>query len=1296
MVDIFVSYAREDSGSATEIARQLREAGHNVFHDADRKNGIPPGAEWQRKLIHELRHCDAVVFLNSRAAQDSEWCHSELAIAAEHGKQVYSLDLYSGMEPHALLAARQGIPFEDNLEAGIERLIDELGAGMPGRGSRPRWDPHRSPYPGLAVMEAADAGVFFGRERDLDDLTNLAADPAMRDGDVVAVTGPSGAGKSSLVRAGLAAGLARSPAWTVAAPFEPGRNPLAALAGSLAALAPDGLDEARCRDMLLGDEGLAAVAGLLIRQGGSSCTRLLIIVDQAEQLVTVTSSHDADEFLSVLKSGLGEGSPVTVVLTIRSDRLDEVKRLPVIGPRLRTPFLIGPILRPQLGTVIQGPADKADLSFEPGLVAEMIDDATRGSRGEAVDALPLLAFTLEVMYRQLTTRKGREFTKKDYEDAGKIKGAINGRARAAEHMLSSDEVSDLDRLLLRFVVLAEDRPPAARPVPRAQMPAAEQGIAKTLEDYRLLTGDKENVKLAHEQLITAWPHLASVVASHRDELLQQVRLERQAKDWKQGNGHLLGRAAAATAAAWLAGQAGAGNVDDAVREYVEQSVKAVRRRRAQVMTAFAIITALVVIASVMSAIAFRQSAVAAQQRSDATYNQVVGKAASSDTTLGALLLLAAYRNQPPALHETDLTQRLVGTENTPLSIALAPDGSNPAYSVAFSPRGSLLAAGTGGTLAADSGGYITMWDVSVPDEPRKLGDVMTSSPVNSLAFSPDGTLLAAGTDGGLYLWTISAGGLLMPLDPSPVSTVPVSSVAFSPDGLLAAATADGMALWDTAPPGKPRYLGTSDSGTSVDSVAFSPDGLLAAGAGGQLQLWQTAGAGHLMLLSQSPTGNGDTVGPVAFSPNGRIVADGTSEDSSIWLWNTAVPAQPVLMTAPLTGSTGTPESVAFSPDGEMMASASLGGTIRLWSLPQTTIMTSSPVISSAAFSPDGQVLASGGIDGMLQVWNLADPTRPRPLAQATAAGSSGSLLYAMRFSPRGHLLASGAGNGTIQLWDMTDPSRPAPLGQPFADGSKPISWLAFSPSGTILAAGAFGDSVIRLWDLSHPASPRLAGQIQSGAPGGLSVAFSPDGNVLADGSRGSTIQLWDLTDPGRPRLLNRLQTADEAVSLAFSPDSRTLAAGYADGAIQLWDVAVPSRPHEVSGPLTPQVTPGEIVSMAFSPDGNVLATGSQNGATQLFDTSDRTGKEGFPTLGPPLVSDSNPVYAVAFRPAEQANKNGADQVLATASQNGVIRLWNLNPGYAISRICPTFPTNLTPQTWKAEITGLPYQQLCNQ
>ena len=112
LAEIFISHASADNAPAALVAEALRLAGHGVFLDSDRAEGIAPGAAWQRTLLRELRICDAVVFLNSKASRASMWCHSELVVATDLGKRLYSLDLGPELLPHPLLESVQGIVFD--------------------------------------------------------------------------------------------------------------------------------------------------------------------------------------------------------------------------------------------------------------------------------------------------------------------------------------------------------------------------------------------------------------------------------------------------------------------------------------------------------------------------------------------------------------------------------------------------------------------------------------------------------------------------------------------------------------------------------------------------------------------------------------------------------------------------------------------------------------------------------------------------------------------------------------------------------------------------------------------------------------------------------------------------------------------------------------------------------------------------------------------------------------------------------------------------------------------------------
>ncbi|MFG3552596.1 WD40 repeat domain-containing protein [Streptomyces sp. NPDC047725] len=291
-------------------------------------------------------------------------------------------------------------------------------------------------------------------------------------------------------------------------------------------------------------------------------------------------------------------------------------------------------------------------------------------------------------------------------------------------------------------------------------------------------------------------------------------------------------------------------------------------------------------------------------------------------------------------------------------MALPPLRAGLVYAVAFSPDGSLLAAGS-------HDGTVRLWDTTTR---TPLGQPLTghNGLVYTVAFSPDGSLLATGShDGTVRLWDTTTRTVGQTLTDN---LGPVTSVAFSPDGsLLATGSHDGtLRLWDTTtrtPAGPPP----SAHSKPVHAVAFSPDGsLLATGSrDGTVRLWDTT--------TRTPVGRPltDNHGPtpvVAFSPNGSLLATG-HYDHTLGLWDTAAHTP---VGQPLTGHSKPVVAVAFSPDGSLLATGSYDQTVRLWDT--ATRAVGQPLtghrgrVQAVAFSPDGSLLATGSRDGTVQLW----------------------------------------------------------------------------------------------------------------------------------------------------------------------------------------------------------------------------------------------------------------------------------------------------------------------------------------
>jgi WD40 repeat protein len=332
---------------------------------------------------------------------------------------------------------------------------------------------------------------------------------------------------------------------------------------------------------------------------------------------------------------------------------------------------------------------------------------------------------------------------------------------------------------------------------------------------------------------------------------------------------------------------------------------------------------------------------------------------------------------------------------------------------------------------------------------------------------------------------------------------------------------------------------------------------------------------------------------VVFSPHGKVLAT-ASYDGTARLWGAATHRQ---IGTPMTADSKPVLAVAFSPDGTMLATASEDGTARLWDVAThrqigTPMTTDDQAVREVAFSPDGTMLAVGYSNGRTQLWNVASR---KLIATLTDPGPAAG--YSVAFSPDGTLLAVGnifeinsnSNGGNIYLWNVSTRQMIATLTDA---GSQGVGSVAFSPGGTLLAAGDSNGRTY-LWNVSS--RKPVATLTDSGSQGVDSVAFSPGGTLLAAGDSNGSTYVWNvssrkpvatLTDPG----------GDASVdSVAFSPDGTLLAAADNDNSAYLWSLATRKRTATFTDP-----DGSHADSVRFSPDGKILAVGDTYGNTYLW------------------------------------------------------------------------------------------------
>jgi uncharacterized caspase-like protein len=277
----------------------------------------------------------------------------------------------------------------------------------------------------------------------------------------------------------------------------------------------------------------------------------------------------------------------------------------------------------------------------------------------------------------------------------------------------------------------------------------------------------------------------------------------------------------------------------------------------------------------------------------------------------------------------------------------------------------------------------------------------------------------------------------------------VWSLAISPDGQILASGSDDrrIKLWDVK--GGDLLKTLPGHGSTVWSVAFSPDGQLVASGGGDasIQLWSISTGTLVRTLS----GHAATVRSLSFTPDGQRVVSG-SDDGTIRLWDVRTGK----MLRVLTTGTGEVRVVAISPNGKTLVSGGAEADIQVWSLKTMQILRTltghQGRVVTLAISADSQRLISGSTDKTLKIWDLNHGSLLHTLATPK------DWVNAVTLSPDQSLLAVGEGN-SIQLWDVAT----GKLFHTFSYNPQAITALAFSRDGQFLISSS-QDRIIKVWE----------------------------------------------------------------------------------------------------------------------------------------------------------------------------------------------------------------------------------------
>jgi WD40 repeat protein len=1270
-VRIFLSFNSRDTALA-EIVRaglsRIEPTAEVFFSPVSLGAGF-----WLPKLAEEIAEAQSFLLLIGPNGI-GPWQEVEYFTAFDR----HVKDKSFAVVPAIVGAEALGLPFLRTLnlvEAPAiteDKVLNRLLAALKGEtveSAIPLWK-LVNPYRGLEAMNEANADYFYGRNRETAAVLNSLASKA---GRCPILIGASGVGKSSVAQAGVLSALKsmrwpgtdhsaaswpkelqKSRGWVLLT-MRPGEAPLEALAAAITrpwqldAKDPDqaALPRKWAKGLSAGNNKLAdlinATQEELKKREGEAPERILLYLDQGEELYTRAAQGDAKCFSEVLAEGLRDPR-LRAFASIRSDYFGQLQADEPLF-KCHEHINVPPLDHAQLYEVVTAPAHALGVGFEDGEIANRITVAAAAEPG----ALPLLSYLLTDMWAGMA-RRG-DATLRLPAQAIDIGGVLANRA---EGFLKAnpDEEKALRRLLtLRLAMVPPEGEPVRRQTTREECTQAEWSLAARLAEHpwRLVVMGEREVdrrivaEVAHEALLRAWPRLADWLREEREFLVfkgEAERAERRWRDMGRADRALLTGLDLARADEWLPTRSE--DLSPEVTAFVRRSVaadRAAKERQLRLqrrMTYGALAAALLMAiiggfawyqwgeANRAKLLAQRTEARAGRELKELRQSLVLTTNASQQRAAGDAGTAILLSLEAPGPYAPELELELDGAWRELRERLVLKGHERSVFSAAFSPDGKRV-------VTASDDNTARLWDAETG---KQIGEPLAghTDGVARAAFSPDGKrIVTASWDRTARLWDAETAKPIG--EPLRGHADTVFSAAFSPDGTrIVTASADKtVRLWD-AETGEPIGEPLQGHEAKVFSAAFSPNGtrIVTASLDNTARLWE-ATTGKQM--GEPLTGHRDGVGKAMFSPDGtRIVT--ASADRTARLWD-AETGKSIGM--PLRHAAGV-LSAAFSPDGTRIVTASADKTARLWDTE-----TGSPIgeplaghegsLFSAAISPDGKRIVTGSEDGTARLWDI----EPGKQIGETLKGHTDRVESAA-FSPDGTRIVTGSWDKTARLWD-TETGKP--IGKPL-EGHGNIVWsAAFSPDGKHIVTASW-DGTARVWDAENQFAELL---LKGHTDRVKSAAFSPDGKRILTASADQTARLWD-AETGKQIGVSLAGHEGSPLSAAFSPDGKRIVTGSEDGTARLWDVET-GKP--IGEPLTGHTD--KVLSAAFSPDGTRIVTASGDKTVRSWDAE--TGKQ----ISEPLRGHADFVWSAAFSPDGKR--------IVTASWDRTARLWDVETGKPI-------------------------------
>ncbi len=1091
------------------------------------------------------------------------------------------------------------------------------------------------PYRGLTAFTKADAPYFFGRETFVEQLIT-----AVDHHPLVAVVGPSGSGKSSVVFAGLLPKLQRDEGNSsfVIVSLRPGSEPLQALAAALAPLPQADINEADRQAAINNLQHDLETANVLLPDVAAQilalypgAARLLLVIDQFEEIYTLCREPDARQrFLESLLQTSSNDNPLTTVITLRADFMGQALTYrPLADVLQESSLMLGPMTRQELRRVVEKPAEIQGVTLEPALVEGVLNDV-----GHEPGNLPLLEFTLTLLWEDQTVVANRTLSYEAYQRVGCVQGALLHYADKVYADLTTAEQTLVRRIFTQLVQPGQGTGDTRRMATRAELGEENWPLVQHLSNTRLIVtgqnvGGQETAEIVHEALIGEWPQLQRWLNKDRAFRIWQERLRVAMLQWTEtgrDESALLRGTLLAEAEEQLTARSAELNPLEvefirnsvAHRDKMLQATEAQRQRelthartlaeteaRAGRRLRWLALGLVILLAVAVSAAAWARQQ---QQQAQSARNQAQRSAEiarslnlatgaqlalnENDTDLALALALEANRiDDPPAQASFILAEAAY----TPGTVRVFAGHTGPVESVAFGPNGQLA-------LSASADHSLILWNIATGETVHRFAG--HTGPVTGAAFSPDGeTIVSVSTDQQLIVWDAQDGAIRNQFQQDSGS---LTSLALGPNGRVAVCGAENgdLLVWEIES-GRLLYQFDSRNGghrEAVQNIAISADvrRLLTNGSD-SLILWDistrhdTDEAKTRQLWQFEPKDT--SVHGVAFSPDGQTILLAQSDGYiNVLDVETGESVQQILTRG------GSLSSIAVSDDGRLVILGHYGGTLSLWDVARGEVIQDYVghvgQVLSVAMSGDGRYILSGGQDGLVRLRDLQNGALIR--LQHLAVGAPN-----IDVNPKdGRQVLSGFEDGTLQLWDAV-----SGVEQLSMEGHTDMIWggVEFGPDGqTALSgagnvfAGSSDDNTLRLWDTETGQEIHC---LQGHTRPIYDLDMRPDGQMAVSVSQDGSIRTWDLAqgrELGQFTLAEKLRPR----SVAFSPDGGAIAVGTGTresdpdtvkATVRLLDVETGDEIRHFDG------EGGGVTTLAFSPDGQQILAGFNTGLIILWD-----------------------------------------------------------------------------------------------